>query len=107
MSRYYYRNSIKDFLKDSENEILGRLSFDNSFDLNSEQKNAWVYEISIMKYVLSTYSEGQIIFEYSIPRLGKRVDVIVLMHGIVFFLEFKVGESAFLRNNILQVWDYS
>ena len=62
MSRYYYRNSIKDFLKNSENEILGKLSFDNSFDLNSEQKNAWISEISIMKDVLSTYSGGQIIF---------------------------------------------
>lgn len=107
MPRYYYRNSIKDFLKSSENEILGILSFDNSFDLNSEQKNAWVSEISIMKDVLSNYAEGQILFEYSIPRLGKRVDVIVLLHGIIFVLEFKVGENSFLRNNIEQVWDYT
>lgn len=107
MPRYYYRNSIKDFLKSSENEILGILSFDNSFDLNSEQKNAWVSEISIMKDVLSNYAEGQILFEYSIPRLGKRVDVIVLLHGIIFVLEFKVGENSFLRNNIEQVWDYA
>ncbi|MBQ4496286.1 MAG: DUF2075 domain-containing protein [Spirochaetaceae bacterium] len=107
MPRYYYRNSIKDFLKSSENEILGNLSLDNSFDLNSEQKNAWVAEISIMKGVLSSYAEGHILFEYSIPRLGKRVDVIVLLHGIIFVLEFKVGENGFTRNNIEQVWDYA
>lgn len=107
MPRYYYRNSIKDFLKSSENEILGNLSLDNSFDLNSEQKNAWVSEISIMKGVLSSYAEGHILFEYSIPRLGKRVDVIVLLHGIIFVLEFKVGENGFPRNNIEQVWDYA
>lgn len=107
MSRYYYRNSVIGFLKNSESEILGKLSYDNSFDLNSEQKNAWISEISIMKDVLRNYSEGQIIFEYSIPRLGKRVDVILLLHEIVFVLEFKVGESAFLRNNIEQVWDYA
>lgn len=107
MPRYYYRNSIKDFLKSSDNEILGNLSLDNSFDLNSEQKNAWVSEISIMKGVLSSYAEGHILFEYSIPRLGKRVDVIVLLHGIIFVLEFKVGENGFPRNNIEQVWDYA
>ena len=62
-----------------------------------------------MKDVLSTFSpkDGEIIFEYNIPRLGKRIDVVLLFEGIVFCLEFKVGESRVLENDIDQVLDYA
>lgn len=46
-----------------------------------------------MRDVLSSFNDkdGQIIFEYDIPRLGKRLDVVLLYKGIVFCVEFKVG----------------
>ena len=72
-------------------------------------KEAWKAEISIMKGVLSALpvKDGQIIFEYDIPRLGKRVDVVLLLNGIVFCLEFKVGESKILEADVDQVLDYA
>lgn len=70
-------------------------------------REAWKDEISIMQETLSQYKNGQIIFEYDIPRLGKRIDVVLLLDGIVFCLEFKVGESKILEADIDQVFDYA
>lgn len=62
-----------------------------------------------MKDVLNNFADkqGQIIFEYDIPRLGKRVDVVLLLEGIVFCLEFKVGETRILEADVDQVLDYA
>ena len=108
MHRYYYSDTIKAFLSQNSEYILGLLSKRNEFDLTLEQRGAWMAEIRIMKQVLNELGlNGQIIFEYTIPRLGKRVDVILLIQGIVFTIEFKVGSNEFLVNDKEQVWDYA
>ena len=107
IERYYYENSFSIFLSQSENEILGKLTKNISSDLNSLQMQAWLDEITIMKDVVKFLPEGRIAFEYSIPRLGKRADVILVFKGLIFVLEFKVGETLFLSNDIEQVWDYA
>ena len=107
MDRFYYQNSIAGFLADSEDAILGTLARNNTFDLTDLQRNAWLYEIRLLKDMLRTEPAGQIVFEYSIPRLGKRIDVVLLLHGIVFVLEFKVGADGYLRQDLEQVWDYA
>ena len=107
MERFFYQNNITGFLVDSEDTILGALARNNSFDLVDLQRNAWLYEITFLKNLLRNESSGHIIFEYSIPRLGKRIDAILLLHGIVFVLEFKVGAKEYLRQDLEQVWDYA
>ena len=114
MNRYFYADSIMNFLTRSANEILGMLAAENSFNLNDLQKNAWLFEIRLLKNILSNERNGQVnerngqvLFEYSIPRLGKRVDVVILLKGIVFVLEFKVGAQSFSRQDSEQVWDYA
>ena len=108
MRKYYYSDTIKSFLSQNNAYILGVLSNRNEFDLTIEQRGAWISEISIMKQVLNELGvDGHIIFEYTIPRLGKRVDVILLIRGIVFTIEFKVGSNEFLVNDKEQVWDYA
>ncbi len=106
MLRSYYDSTIDVFLGRKDEEILGVMSKDNEFDLTLEQRGAWLEEIQIMKRVLQNQS-GHIIFEYTIPRLGKRVDVVLLINGIVFTIEFKVGANEFLVNDKEQVWDYA
>ncbi len=39
--------------------------------------------------------------------MGRRVDVILVIGSVVFALEFKVGETAYDRAAIEQVWDYA
>ncbi len=105
MNRSFYSNSIASFLKSNDNEILGKLS-QNPFGADENQVIAWVEEIKILKDILAEY-KGSIYFEFSIPRMGQRIDVILLIEGIIFILEFKVGEKDFNASGIDQVWDYA
>lgn len=58
MDRFYYQNSIAEFLADSENAILGTLARNNTFDLVDLQRNAWFYEINFLKKLLCNESSG-------------------------------------------------
>lgn len=106
MNRAYYSNTIENFLVSTTDEILGRLSFENEFNLESTQKDAWIEEIKILKKVLLNY-KGQIYFEYSIPRVGQRIDVLLIIESAIFVLEFKVGEKNYPSFAIDQVTDYA
>ena len=107
-NRCLYNNSVSSFLKDDDNSVLGKLCNNYNGSVQSTQIDAWKEEIIIMKNVLSAIGkEGRIVFEYDIPRLGKRIDVVVLLSGIIFCLEFKVGESKILEADVDQVLDYA
>lgn len=106
MRREYYSDSIENFLNTSQDEILGKLATSSQFSLEQTQTIAWQEEISILKNTLLD-RRGHIYFEYSIPRMGQRIDVVVLTGPVIFILEFKVGESKFNSYGIDQVWDYA
>jgi predicted metalloenzyme YecM len=106
MQREYYSDSIANFRETSPNEILGILAKNNEFPLEQTQRDAWLEEINILQKVLLHF-EGAIYFEYSIPRMGKRIDVVLLIGPVIFVLEFKIGEKEFLSYAIDQVWDYA
>jgi hypothetical protein len=104
--REYYSDSIEAFLNTSSDEILGRLTARSDFDLGRSQRDAWVEEISILNAVLVD-RKGSIYFEYAIPRMGKRIDVVLLIGPVIFVIEFKAGEKDFTSSAWDQVWDYS
>lgn len=106
MQRAYYESSLQDFLQRDENLILGILTRNNEYALEDLQRNAWLAEIRILKKQLEVFETGHIIFEYTIPRIGERIDVVYLKSGLVFSLEFKVGEKNYYRSAIDQVTDY-
>ena len=108
-TRCLYNSSFEKFNNEAESSVFGVLCDNYHGDALTTTREAWKSEISIMKCVLSQYrdSNGQIIFEYDIPRLGKRIDVVLLLEGIIFCLEFKVGESRVLEADIDQVLDYA
>lgn len=109
MSRCFYNSSFSKFINTSENSIFGTLCERYHGEALTTTREAWKSEISIMKEILSEFSnkDGKIIFEYDIPRLGKRIDVVLLLEGIVFCLEFKVGESRIIEADVDQVLDYA
>lgn len=79
-TRYYYSDAISTFLTKSVNEIVGKLTLMSQHDINDETSHSWVDEIIILHEVLAPYSErGSVYFEYNIPRMGRRVDVIVII----------------------------
>ena len=106
MERSYYQNYIDGFLKDSEDKILGVLAKNNEFELEDNQRRSWIKQIKILKNIFRSIDDGFIAFEYTIPRMGKRIDNVFLYRGIVFLLEFKVGSEEYYRHDIDQVYDY-
>ena len=108
-TRCLFNDSFDRFIYADSNSLLGLLCDKYHGEALTTTREAWKSEISIMKQALSDYSgeNGQIVFEYDIPRLGKRIDVVLLLKGIVFCLEFKVGESKILESDIDQVLDYA
>ena len=109
MSRCLYNSSFRTFLNSDDNSIFGLLCERYHGEALTTTREAWKSEIAIMKDVLTNFADkqGQIIFEYDIPRLGKRIDVVLLLKGIVFCLEFKVGETRILETDVDQVLDYA
>ena len=105
-TRYYYSNSIQKFLTQSFDSIWSNLTVVERGDLLQTQKLAWFEQINILKQQIDCF-EGDVYFEYSIPRIGKRLDVVVLINGVVFVIEFKVGAKEYLAHDINQAWDYA
>ena len=106
--RSYYSATIAEFLQQSDSEILGIIhSNDISAETTIQQSNTWESEVQILKNQLRLFSDGRIIFEYTIPRMGKRVDTVVLYKNIVFLLEFKVGDKEYRQSTYDQVYDYA
>ena len=107
--RCLYNNSFTGFVGDSEASILGSICENYHGTILTTTMDAWSGEISIMQKTLPRFEDkdGRIIFEYDIPRLGKRIDVVLLFKGIVFCIEFKVGESSILEADVDQVLDYA
>jgi hypothetical protein len=103
----YYRNTIKDFLCTDRGDILRHLTFAGSNE--PAQVQAWEEEIDLLKDILQEWEScpSQVLFEYTIPRLNKRVDVVLLLHNIVFCIEFKVGKSSYIQQDMEQVMDYA
>ena len=109
INRFFYKEAIATFLNEDIDTIFGKMTRADELDLASMQKVAWNEEIKVMKDVLAAYRDesGQILFEYTIPRLGKRIDVVVLLHEQIFILEFKAGEDEFKHQDVDQVLDYA
>ena len=106
--RSYYSATIAEFLQQSSSEILGIIhSNDTSAETTIQQSNTWESEITILKAQLRAFSDGRIVFEYTIPRMGKRVDTVVLYRNMVFLLEFKVGDKEYRESTYDQVYDYA
>ncbi|MCI2229132.1 DUF2075 domain-containing protein [Polaribacter sp. MSW13] len=107
MKRAYYSNKIQDFLLEPESSILGKLTANHSNrTLEELQINAWKKQIDILKDQLKAFN-GKIYFEFSIPRMGKRVDNIVIINDVAFIIEFKVGDGGYEKHAIDQVIDYT
>ena len=89
--------------------ILGTLHDNYHGEIPTQSNDAWKSEIELLQNVLMPweYENSQIIFEFDIPRLGKRIDVVLLLRGMIFCLEFKVGNRAALQSDVEQVMDYA
>jgi hypothetical protein len=108
VKRAYYDAPIAAFAASEATSILGQMAAAGSFALDTTQRDAWLVQVEILQRALRAYHHrGCVYFEYSIPRLGKRIDAVVLIDHVLFVLEFKVGEIEYTSSALDQVYDYA
>ncbi|MEZ5294016.1 MAG: DUF2075 domain-containing protein [Vicinamibacterales bacterium] len=102
----YYTASVKDFLSTAPEEVFGRLAIaDGGISLDVNQRLAWQEGIQILRSTLKGFS-GRLFLEFEVPRLGSRIDAVLIEGPVVFPIEFKCGERHFTIDAVNQVWDY-
>lgn len=106
LSRAWYNAPVASFHKEDPNSILGQLSRNSEFSVETSQRDAWLGQIEFLKSQLKGI-KGHLFFEFNIPRMGRRIDVVLLTRSILFVLEFKVGREMVVRADLDQVWDYA
>ncbi len=108
VERAYYRAPIEEFIEASSSVVLGRLTEASEFAVDLTQRDAWQQEIALLQSVLQPYAgRGRVYLEFVVPRVGKRIDAVLLFPQAVVVIEFKVGATTFLRQDADQVWDYA
>lgn len=105
-SRAWYSHSIAGFGDTDTDSILGRLTANSDFAVLPGQRDAWLSEIRLLQEALCGLS-GSLLMEFTIPRMGRRIDTVLLIGPAVFVIEFKVGSAEFDRAAVDQVWDYA
>lgn len=108
-NRCLFHSGFKEFIEADRFSILGRIHDAFHGQALTTTDEAWLGEIQLLQQALSPWKneEAEIIFEYDIPRLGKRIDVVLLLRGLIFCLEFKVGQKDALQSDVEQVMDYA
>ena len=107
LSLAYYNSDISQFVREQPETVLGHLAAHHPHDLEPAQRLAWQSQIELLQHELRDLDQGWIAFEFAIPRMGKRADVVIILAGIIFVLEFKVGAEIFNSSAIEQVMDYA
>ena len=106
LKRAYYSASIAAFLSHSDEEVLGHLTAASEHAVDLSQRDAWQGELLALRHSLQPFAaQGQLYLEFVVPRVGKRIDAVVVIDHTIFVIEFKVGERTFGRGDVEQVWD--
>lgn len=104
--RAWYRGDVSRFVQETPGAILGDLMANSDFSVDLTQRDAWMVQIQVLQRSLSDL-HGHLLLEFSIPRMGRRVDAVLLAGPVVFAVEFKVGAEGFDRAALDQAWDYA
>src|SRR5262249_6869031 len=99
LSRAWYWASTTEFLQTAPDTIVGRLAKNCDFSLLPTQRNAWLAQILLLQTQLVGLN-GSLFLEFNIPRMGRRIDAVLLIGPVVCVIEFKVGESTFQRGAV-------
>lgn len=105
-SNAYYVADVATFISTTSDAILGGITANSAFAVDPAQRDAWVVQIEVLKPALVGV-EGTIFLEFNVPRIGSRIDAVLISGPAIFVIEFKVGETDFKRDDLNQVWDYA
>lgn len=105
-SNAYYAADVPELLRASPQEVIGTLTTNGNFSVEPAQRDAWLLQVLILQSALIGVN-GAIFLEFVVPRLGSRIDAVLISGPTIFAIEFKVGESNYRRTDLNQVWDYA
>lgn len=106
MSNAYYAAEVMEFVDAPPLSILGAIEASTTFAVDTTQRDAWISQIDVLKLSLVGL-QGTLFFEFIVPRIGSRIDVVLIAGSAIFVIEFKVGEKEIKREDLNQVWDYA
>lgn len=106
-NRAFYSSNISIFLKEPTDEIVGKLSQKLTQNLTHQATLAWSAQINLLKKAFAAGLEGHLFFEFLIPRMGRRVDAVLLIKGVIFVIEFKIGAKKYSSQDLRQVEGYA
>lgn len=106
MYRAYLSLNASEATNTSENDLYGQLASKLPFAVEPAQRAAWIYQIQHLRQLATELPDAHFFFEFLIPRMGRRADLIVLQGSLIFVVEYKVGASSFDRSSIDQVFGY-
>ncbi len=104
-SSAYYSASLEDFVVAETRQVVGDLTL-RSQSVEETQRDAWATQVRLLQQSLSGI-RGTVFFEFVVPRIGSRIDAVVIAGPAILVLEFKVGAQTFERSASDQVWDYA
>jgi hypothetical protein len=109
----FYAAPVDAFLAASDEEAYAPLAAPHGYTLAPEQLSAWRLQLPVLRTALAdlppravSNASPWIHLEFDIPRLGRRVDAVLVTDTAVVPIEFKVGAKKFLQIDYDQAWDY-
>jgi len=106
LTRSWFVRTIDEFQSASDDQVLAELVRGSLFSVLQSQRDAWLAQFPLLRKALAGHT-GMVYLEYAIPRMGHRVDAVVLVDGIVLAIEFKIDAKEYLRSDIDQSYDYA
>ena len=107
MTRAYFDATAPVFATADPMAIFGHLADALPFDVEAMQRAAWRRQIADLQLIAADLPDAHVFLEFAIPRMGRRADAVIIAGGLVFVLEYKVGERDFARHAIEQVDGYA
>ena len=111
----YYRAPLRRFVQESASSILGDLAVANGdarFPLAPEAIDAWRLQLPTLMNgcakllaAVPAAADYELLLEYPIPRVGKRIDAVLLMNDVIVAIETKTGHAPTAAER--QVDDYA
>jgi hypothetical protein len=102
----YYSATIETLVETPNESILGELTARSVFAVEPPQRDAWLEELNVLKAAVSGL-DGTVFLEFDVPRIGSRIDAVLISGPVVFVIEFKVGQATFNTADYNQAWDYA
>ena len=105
-SSAYYSADLSDFFNSPTDRVIGELTTNSEYAVEPAQRDAWLTQVDILREALSN-ATGTLFLEFNVPRIGSRIDAVLISEAVIFVIEFKVGETDYKRDHMNQVWDYA